>query len=143
LDSQQQAPRLRQNGCTRSHPTPALLPARNQRALFFACTRADILKDQWSPALTLKTALLSLQALLASPQPDDPQDAVVANQYRSEFATFEKTAKYWTEAFANSEGDEEKIAKIVDMGFDRSAAMRALQAAGGDENAALEALLGS
>ena len=33
----------------------------------------DILKDEWSPALTLKTALLSLQALLASPAPDDPQ----------------------------------------------------------------------
>ena len=38
----------------------------------------DILKDMWSPALTLKTALLSLQALLSSPQPDDPQDGVVA-----------------------------------------------------------------
>ncbi|KAM7274076.1 hypothetical protein ACFE04_028740 [Oxalis oulophora] len=34
----------------------------------------DILKDQWSPALTLKTALLSIQALLSAPQPDDPQD---------------------------------------------------------------------
>ena len=33
----------------------------------------DILKDQWSPALTLKTALLSVQALLASPEPSDPQ----------------------------------------------------------------------
>lgn len=33
----------------------------------------DILKDQWSPVLTLKTALLSLQALLSSPEPDDPQ----------------------------------------------------------------------
>ncbi len=40
----------------------------------------DILKDQWSPALTLKTALLSLQALLSAPAPDDPQDAVVAQQ---------------------------------------------------------------
>jgi ubiquitin-conjugating enzyme (huntingtin interacting protein 2) len=38
------------------------------------------LKDQWSPALTLKTALLSVQALLSAPQPDDPQDAVVAQQ---------------------------------------------------------------
>jgi len=37
----------------------------------------DILKDQWSPALTLKTALLSLQALLSSPEPTDPQDAEV------------------------------------------------------------------
>lgn len=106
---------------------------------------ADILKDQWSPALTLKTALLSLQALLASPQPDDPQDAVVANQYRTEKSTFDKTARYWTEAFANpnSEGDEEKIRKIVEMGFDRAAAISALNAAGGDENAALESLLGS
>lgn len=40
----------------------------------------DILKDQWSPALTLKTALLSLQALLSAPAPNDPQDAVVAKQ---------------------------------------------------------------
>ena len=40
----------------------------------------DILKDQWSPALTLKTALLSIQALLSAPEPDDPQDAVVAQQ---------------------------------------------------------------
>mmetsp|Transcript_26400 Transcript_26400/g.60824 ORF Transcript_26400/g.60824 Transcript_26400/m.60824 type:complete len:137 (+) Transcript_26400:156-566(+) len=38
----------------------------------------DILKDQWSPALTIKTALLSLQALLCSPEPSDPQDAEVA-----------------------------------------------------------------
>ncbi|KAF8061973.1 UBC27 [Scenedesmus sp. PABB004] len=105
----------------------------------------DILKDQWSPALTLKTALLSLQALLASPQPDDPQDAVVAGQFRADRATFDKTAKYWTEAFANpNAGDEEaKIQKIVEMGFDRAAALSALTAAGGDENAALEALLGA
>ena len=32
----------------------------------------DILKDQWSPALSIKTALLSLQALLCSPEPSDP-----------------------------------------------------------------------
>ena len=33
----------------------------------------DILKDAWSPALTLKTVLLSIQALLTSPEPSDPQ----------------------------------------------------------------------
>ncbi|KAG2424579.1 hypothetical protein HXX76_014459 [Chlamydomonas incerta] len=104
----------------------------------------DILKDQWSPALTLKTALLSLQALLSSPQPDDPQDAVVAKQYISDHDTYKKTAKYWTEAFANphTAAPEEKITKIVEMGFDRAAAISALQEAGGDENAALEKLLG-
>lgn len=30
--------------------------------------------------MTLRTVLLSLQALLAAAEPDDPQDAVVANQ---------------------------------------------------------------
>lgn len=33
-------------------------------------------------AMTLRTVLLSLQALLAAAEPDDPQDAVVANQVR-------------------------------------------------------------
>ncbi|THU68126.1 hypothetical protein C4D60_Mb08t00600 [Musa balbisiana] len=41
----------------------------------------DIQKDQWSPAFTLKIALLSPQALLSAPEPDDPKDAVVAQQY--------------------------------------------------------------
>jgi len=38
----------------------------------------DILKHEWSPALSIRTALLSLQVLLCDPVPDDPQDAVVA-----------------------------------------------------------------
>lgn len=33
----------------------------------------DILKDQWSPAMTIRTVLLSLQALMCAPEPDDPQ----------------------------------------------------------------------
>lgn len=33
--------------------------------------------------MTLRTVLLSLQALLAAAEPDDPQDAVVANQVRT------------------------------------------------------------
>ena len=32
--------------------------------------------------MTLRTVLLSLQALLAAPEPDDPQDAVVARQFQ-------------------------------------------------------------
>jgi len=29
----------------------------------------DILKNEWSPALSIRTALLSLQALLCAPEP--------------------------------------------------------------------------
>ncbi|KAL3512541.1 hypothetical protein ACH5RR_025258 [Cinchona calisaya] len=102
----------------------------------------DILKDQWSPALTLKTALLSVQALLSAPEPDDPQDAVVAQQYIREQNTFVNTARYWTEAFAktSSLGVEEKVQKLVEMGFPEDIVRSTLEAVGGDENLALEKL---
>ncbi|XP_018810970.1 ubiquitin-conjugating enzyme E2 27-like [Juglans regia] len=105
----------------------------------------DILKDQWSPALTLKTALLSVQALLSAPEPDDPQDAVVAKQYLREYQTFVATARYWTETFAkaSSLGVEEKVQKLVEMGFTDVLVRSALEATGGDENLALEKLRSS
>ncbi|CAL5223117.1 g5579 [Coccomyxa viridis] len=104
----------------------------------------DILKDQWSPALTLKTALLSLQALLSSPQPDDPQDAVVARQYIHDNGSFQRQARLWTENFANRSQamtEDEKVLRLADMGFSKEAAIVALQTANGDENSALELLL--
>ncbi|KAK7826956.1 ubiquitin-conjugating enzyme E2 27 [Quercus suber] len=102
----------------------------------------DILKDQWSPALTLKTALLSVQALLSAPEPDDPQDAVVAQQYIREYQTFLGTARYWTESFAkaSSLGVEEKVQRLVEMGFAEAHVRSSLEAVGGDENLALEKL---
>lgn len=48
----------------------------------------DILKNEWTPALTIRTALISLQALLCAPEPDDPQDAVVANQFKGDINAF-------------------------------------------------------
>lgn len=106
----------------------------------------DILKDQWSPALTLKTALLSLQALLSSPQPDDPQDAVVARQYLGNLREFEQTAKQWTEAYAHGNqvvSKADKVKRIIEMGFPEDAAASALEKTNGDEIAAMEMLLGA
>ncbi len=48
-------------------------------------------------ALTIRTALLSLQALLCNAEPDDPQDAVVATMYKRDRAEFNRTAKEWTQ----------------------------------------------
>jgi len=62
----------------------------------------DILKDAWSPVLTLKTAMVSLQSLLCSPEPSDPQDAEVAKVYLTDRNAFNSTAKYWTEVYANA-----------------------------------------
>lgn len=51
-------------------------------------------------AMTLRTVLLSLQALLAAAEPDDPQDAVVAKQYKEDPEMFKLTARHWTQAYA-------------------------------------------
>jgi ubiquitin-conjugating enzyme (huntingtin interacting protein 2) len=83
----------------------------------------DILKDQWAAAMTLRTVLLSLQALLAAAEPDDPQDAVVANQYKNNHNIFMKTARHWTNVYASSQVASEpdydsKVKQLSDMGFD-------------------------
>ncbi|KAJ1456893.1 ubiquitin-conjugating enzyme/RWD-like protein [Pelagophyceae sp. CCMP2097] len=102
----------------------------------------DILKDQWSPALTIKTALLSLQALLCSPEPDDPQDAQVAQMYINEPTVFKQTAKFWTESYASpKKADNVVVSRLVEMGFSREQAEKALDEAGGDETQAVEQLL--
>uniref|UniRef100_A0A8C6VYJ0 UBC core domain-containing protein n=1 Tax=Nothobranchius furzeri TaxID=105023 RepID=A0A8C6VYJ0_NOTFU len=43
----------------------------------------DILKDKWSPALQIRTVLLSIQALLSAPNPDDPLANDVAEKWKS------------------------------------------------------------
>lgn len=60
----------------------------------------DILKDQWAAAMTIRTVMLSLQTLLAIPEANDPQDAVVARQYIDNYELFKHTARYWTYRFA-------------------------------------------
>ena len=51
-------------------------------------------------AMTLRTVLLSLQALLAAAEPDDPQDAVVAKQYKESPEIFCQTARHWSNIYA-------------------------------------------
>ncbi|ORZ33475.1 ubiquitin conjugating enzyme [Catenaria anguillulae PL171] len=121
----------------------------------------DVLTSEWSPVLNLKTTLLSIQQLLESPEPDDPQDAVVAAQYRSHRDEFERTAKQWTKVFAmaastanNDQGDDEeamdfeamgvdpvKVAQLSEMGYPSGSAVRALRHCGGDVVAAAEKLM--
>ena len=43
----------------------------------------DILKDKWSPALQIRTVLLSIQALLSAPNPDDPLANDVAEVWKT------------------------------------------------------------
>lgn len=74
----------------------------------------DILKDAWSPVLTLKSTLISLQSLLCSPEPNDPQDAEVAKHYMTSKASFEETARYWAISYAGAPRKLEQGPKDVD-----------------------------
>jgi len=60
----------------------------------------DILKDKWSPALQMRTVLLSIQALLSAPNPDDPLDNDVADVWKYNEANAIATAKDWTNKYA-------------------------------------------
>merc|ERR1711879_92994 len=94
----------------------------------------DILKTEWSPALTIRTALLSLQALLSTPEPNDPQDAQVATQYKTKKKEFLAKANEWTEKYARDQNEikEEKIKKLMEMGFERDSCQSALKSCGWD-----------
>jgi len=52
----------------------------------------------FSRVFTLRTCLVSLQSLLSTPEPTDPQDAQVAKHYLTDRESFKETAKFWTEA---------------------------------------------
>ncbi|KAI9625353.1 hypothetical protein H4Q26_016377 [Puccinia striiformis f. sp. tritici PST-130] len=60
----------------------------------------DILKDRWSPALQIRTVLLSIQALLSSPNPDDPLANDVAQHYKSDEAGAIELSREWTTKYA-------------------------------------------
>lgn len=60
----------------------------------------DILKDKWSPALQIRTVLLSVQALLSAPNPDDPLDEGVAKLWKEDEKGAIETAREWTRAHA-------------------------------------------
>ncbi|KAG0859017.1 hypothetical protein G6F17_002283 [Rhizopus arrhizus] len=62
----------------------------------------DILKDNWSPALTISKVLLSICSLLTDANPHDPLVGSIAQEYLNNREEHDSTAREWTKSTINA-----------------------------------------
>ncbi|KIJ40413.1 hypothetical protein M422DRAFT_120718, partial [Sphaerobolus stellatus SS14] len=60
----------------------------------------DVLKNNWSPALSLYKVLLSLSSLLTDPNPKDPLVPEIAREYVQDRTRHNRTAQQWVQNYA-------------------------------------------
>lgn len=68
--------------------------------------------DKWSPALQIRTVLLSIQALLSAPNPDDPLANDVAEQWKTNEAHAIKTGKHGEHGHKLTVEQSDPVSKI-------------------------------
>jgi ubiquitin-conjugating enzyme (huntingtin interacting protein 2) len=82
-----------------------------------------------------------LCALLSAPEPDSPQEAVVAHQYKHDIKGFNAKVRDWVQEYALIKPEDHlKVEQLFEMGFDRAKCRLALEKCGGDLAAAVDYL---
>lgn len=62
----------------------------------------DILKDKWSPVLSVYKILISIQSLLSEPNPDSPLNGDAARLYRQDKRAYHKMCQKYIKEHASS-----------------------------------------
>ena len=79
----------------------------------------DFLKAQpagkWAPTLTLETVLIQIQCLMAEPNPTDPLDTEIAEQYTNNREKFIETARAWTNKYAKQQKQSDSGKMTIDV----------------------------
>lgn len=73
----------------------------------------DILKNQWSPALTIDKVLMSISSLLNNPNEQDPLNRDAAEKYLSCREEYNEIAREWTLKYAMEEDKKQDDGKDV------------------------------
>ncbi|KAG6488159.1 constitutive photomorphogenesis protein 10-like isoform X1 [Zingiber officinale] len=60
----------------------------------------DILKDGWSPALTISKVLIAIKSIITNPDPYTSRNSSIAQLYLTDRAKHDKIAADWTKRFA-------------------------------------------
>ena len=60
----------------------------------------DILKDAWSPDITVSKILLAIQNLLINPNIDHPLEPEIAELYKKDKNAYNEKAEEWTKKYA-------------------------------------------
>lgn len=63
----------------------------------------EVLKDGWSPRVTLAKVIIELMSLLTDPSASTPLDGAIAKLYMDDRAEHDKVAREWTARYAAPE----------------------------------------
>lgn len=88
----------------------------------------------YNPAITLESILLSIQLLLASPNPDDPLRDDVSDEYRYNRELFNQNARKLSGSDESKAGNSSKRMKIDDADADANSKSKGVALINNDHN---------